>query len=112
MDQRSGPAWLVPVVLPLLHGPSRPGRRVADPALAGHQAPRRRHSKALRERRPRLPAPPAAGASSLGLRQSNVVNAQSFRVAAVQACPVYVDLDRTIDKACGLIAEAANNNTD
>src|SRR3954470_21132639 len=31
----------------------------------------------------------------------------SFRIAAVQACSVYLDRDRTIDKACTLIAEAS-----
>lgn len=28
-----------------------------------------------------------------------------FRIAAVQACPVYMDRDATIEKACGLIAQ-------
>jgi nitrilase len=32
---------------------------------------------------------------------------ESFRIAAVQACPVYMDCDQTIQKACELIAEAA-----
>jgi nitrilase len=31
----------------------------------------------------------------------------SFRIAAVQACPVYLDRERTIHKACELIAQAA-----
>jgi len=31
---------------------------------------------------------------------------ETFRVASVQACSVYLDLDRTIDKACRLIEEA------
>jgi len=30
-----------------------------------------------------------------------------FRIAAVQAAPIFLDLDRTVDKACGLIEEAA-----
>jgi nitrilase len=33
----------------------------------------------------------------------------SYKIAAVQAAPVYLDLDATIDKACGLIEEAASN---
>jgi nitrilase len=40
------------------------------------------------------------------------VKPRSFRVAAVQACPIYLDLDRTIDKACRLIAEAAGSEAD
>ena len=31
----------------------------------------------------------------------------SFKIAAVQACPVFLDLDATIEKTCGLIKEAA-----
>jgi aliphatic nitrilase len=32
-----------------------------------------------------------------------------FRAAAIQAAPVFLDLDRSIDKAIGLIQEAARN---
>ena len=33
----------------------------------------------------------------------------SFKIAAVQACPVFLDLDATIEKACDLIKDAAGN---
>ncbi len=32
---------------------------------------------------------------------------ENFKIAAVQAAPVFLDLDRTVDKACGLIEDAA-----
>jgi len=37
-----------------------------------------------------------------------VTDATSFRIAAVQAAPVFLDLDATLDKACGLIRQAAD----
>ena len=36
-------------------------------------------------------------------------NARPYRLAAVQSAPVFLDLDRTVDKACDLIHEAARN---
>jgi len=36
-----------------------------------------------------------------------VVPTDSFRIAAVQACPVYLDRERTLDKACALINETS-----
>jgi nitrilase len=35
-----------------------------------------------------------------------------FRIAAIQAAPVFLDLEATVDKACGLIAEAAKGGAD
>ena len=37
------------------------------------------------------------------------INHPKFRAAAIQAAPVFLDLDASIDKAVGLIAEAAAN---
>ena len=39
-------------------------------------------------------------------------NPESFRIAAVQAAPVFLDLDATLDKACDLIEEAAKGGAD
>ena len=36
-------------------------------------------------------------------------NSESFRIAAVQAAPVFLDLDGTLDKACDLIQRAGAN---
>src|SRR6478672_13907983 len=61
---------MVPVVLPLLHGPSHAGGGpAADPPLA-RDAPAHPPDRAqLRTGRPRLPATPAPGPAPLGLRQ-------------------------------------------
>src|SRR5262249_50589690 len=59
---------LVPVVLPLLHGPaSGRGGRPPDRPLEGDAAPRFPGPEALRAGRSNVPAAPAPGASALGL---------------------------------------------
>ena len=36
-------------------------------------------------------------------------NYPKFKIAAMHVSPVFLDLDKTVDKACSLIAEAADN---
>ena len=56
------PAWLVPVVLPLLHGPPPARRRPATvPAMEGDPPARAANRAALRAGRPGLPPATAAG---------------------------------------------------
>ncbi|MGF6645946.1 MULTISPECIES: carbon-nitrogen hydrolase family protein [Paraburkholderia] len=38
-----------------------------------------------------------------------MLNLTQFKAAAVQAAPVFLDTDATVDKVCGLIREAADN---
>ncbi len=62
------PARVVPVVLPLLHGPpDARGRPPADPALEGDPPPRPASPEELRAGRTHLPQTAAAGAAALGL---------------------------------------------
>jgi nitrilase len=39
----------------------------------------------------------------------NMINLPKFKAAAVQASPVFLNVDATVDKACAIIAEAAAN---
>src|SRR5512135_1120272 len=70
LDSPGRSTRLVPVVLPLLHGPAHARRGPqADQALEGDPPPRAASPETLRAWRPALPAPSAAGATTLGLRQ-------------------------------------------
>src|SRR6185436_13428990 len=70
LDPSGRSARLVPMVLPLLHGPPHPrGGRPADQALEGDPASRPTGRAKLRARRFDLPQAPAPGAAALGLRQ-------------------------------------------
>ena len=67
LDPRRRPARLVPMVLPLLHGPPLRRRRSADQTLECCEAARRANSQELPARRSQMPPPATAGAAALGL---------------------------------------------
>src|SRR5262249_18338234 len=70
MDSPRRYARLVPVVLPLLHGPPYVGRgRTPDQAVEGDPAARRADQAALRARRPDVSTASTPGFTALGLRQ-------------------------------------------
>ena len=71
--RKQDPTWVVPVVLPLLHGPQNRRRRPADSTLAGDRAARGGDSEALRSGRSRMSEAPAAGRPSLGIRQPEAI---------------------------------------
>jgi hypothetical protein len=72
------PARLVPVVLPLLHGPAHAGRRPpSDQALEGDPPPRSASREKLRAGRTHLPQAPAPGAAALGLQAASC----TYRIA-------------------------------
>jgi len=73
------PTGVVPVVLPLLHGPEVRGRRAADQEVESDEEARRADREALHARRHRLPHQAEAGAAELGLRQQEDI-AQSYRI--------------------------------
>ena len=87
LDPSGRSARLVPVVLPLLHGPSHAGRGPqADQALEGDPPACAASPEALRAGRPALPAPAAAGFAALGLRQPQDLTAD------LRPCPSRVTL--------------------
>jgi hypothetical protein len=78
MNSPRRPARLVPVVLPLLHGPAHAGRRPpSDQALEGDPPPRSASREKLRAGRTHLPQAPAPGAAALGLQAASC----TYRIA-------------------------------
>src|SRR5690349_5346830 len=76
LDPSRGSARLVPVVLPLLHGPAAARRGpAADQALEGVPPAHRPDPQELRARRSLLPPAPAPGAAAMGLRQPEDLSA-------------------------------------
>src|SRR4051794_32543049 len=73
MDPSGRPARMVPVVLPISHGAAGPRRRPADPEMESDGTPCRPGTKALRSRRPRVPAEAETGSSALGVRQPDAL---------------------------------------
>jgi len=39
------------------------------------------------------------------------MNQETYKIAVIQAAPVYMDRDATMEKACRLFAEASQNGT-
>jgi len=72
LDPSQRSTRLVPMVLPLLHGPPPAGgRRTADQTLEGDSPPRSANPEELRTRRFAVSSAATSGTASLGLRQPN-----------------------------------------
>src|SRR6185369_16480067 len=83
LDSQTGSAWVVSVVLPLLHGPAKRRRCPSDSTLARDRATRGRHSEQLPTRRSRMPEKTTAGRAPLGVRRAK--NIGRLQLSAVIA---------------------------
>jgi hypothetical protein len=78
MDTPGRSARLVSMVLPILYWPPNAGRGPStDKAVEGNAKTHQTDRTSLRAGRPDLPQAPKTGSSSLGLRQSAILNQQS-----------------------------------
>src|SRR6516162_1373598 len=58
----------------------------------------------MRERKPS-----ALGGASSNVKSRIMIHYPAYRVAAAHVAPIFLDSDRSVDKACSVIEEAAGN---
>src|SRR5579875_2835335 len=73
-------AWLVSMVLPVLHGSPNRRRRASDSAVASDRPTRRRDPQKLPQMRSFVSPPAAASAAALGIRQPYDLSLARLRV--------------------------------